>query len=95
MLARSVLAIFGLSVLVSGVAAPSTRAQLPTYGLGRAPTAEEIKAWDVSRLMARGCRRAAGRPPRGSRSMAADAPRAMASGARTPSTTAWSGAAAA
>jgi cytochrome c len=48
MLARSALAIFGLSVLVSGVAAPSARAQLPTYGLGRAPTAEEIKAWDVT-----------------------------------------------
>ncbi len=29
------------------VALPS-RAQLPTYGLGRAPTAEEIRAWDIT-----------------------------------------------
>jgi S-disulfanyl-L-cysteine oxidoreductase SoxD len=26
----------------------SSTAQLPTYGLGRTPTAEEIKAWDVT-----------------------------------------------
>lgn len=48
MLARSVRAIVGLSVLASAVVVPSARAQLPTYGLGRAPTAEEIKAWDVT-----------------------------------------------
>ena len=48
MLARSILAIASVSVLASAVAASSAHAQLPTYGLGRAPTAEEIKAWDVT-----------------------------------------------
>jgi mono/diheme cytochrome c family protein len=28
--------------------AATAHAQLPTYGVGRAPTAEEIKAWDVT-----------------------------------------------
>ena len=42
------LAAAGLGVVaIVGIALPS-RAQLPTYGLGRAPTAEEIKAWDVT-----------------------------------------------
>jgi cytochrome c len=48
MRARSVLAIAGLSALATAVPVHSARAQLPTYGLGRAPTAEEIKAWDVT-----------------------------------------------
>jgi mono/diheme cytochrome c family protein len=48
MLARRVLAIAGVGALVAALAAPASRAQLPTYRLGRAPTAEEIKAWDVT-----------------------------------------------
>ena len=30
------------------LAAPAAYAQLPTYGVGRAPTADEIKAWNVT-----------------------------------------------
>ena len=30
------------------VGATSALAQSPTYGLGRAPTAEEVSAWDIS-----------------------------------------------
>ncbi len=48
MLARKVLAVVGLGALVAAVAAPPTRAQLPTYRLGRTPTTEEIRAWDVT-----------------------------------------------
>jgi S-disulfanyl-L-cysteine oxidoreductase SoxD len=48
MLARRVLAVAGVGALVAAVAAPASRAQLPTYDLGRTPTAEEIKAWDVT-----------------------------------------------
>jgi S-disulfanyl-L-cysteine oxidoreductase SoxD len=48
MLARRVLAAIGLGVLATAVAASPSGAQLPTYGLGRSPTAEEIKAWDVT-----------------------------------------------
>ena len=48
MLARRVLAIVGLGALTAAVAAPALHAQLPTYRLGRAPTAAEIKAWDVT-----------------------------------------------
>ena len=48
MRARNVLTIVGLSVAASVLVAYSAGAQLPTYGLGRAPTGEEIKAWDVT-----------------------------------------------
>ena len=48
MLARRVLAVVGVAALVAAVAAPASRAQLPTYRLGRTPTAEEIKAWDIT-----------------------------------------------
>ena len=48
MLARRVLVVAGLSVLVAAGVAPAARAQLPNYGLGRTPTAEEIRAWDVT-----------------------------------------------
>ena len=41
-----VVAVAGALVLVA--ATPSLYAQLPTYGVGRAPTAEEIRAWDVT-----------------------------------------------
>jgi mono/diheme cytochrome c family protein len=41
-----VVALAGAFVLVA--APPSSHAQLPTYGVGRAPTAEEISAWDVT-----------------------------------------------
>ena len=46
--ARSVRGVTGLvALLLAGSACPSS-AQLPTYGVGRPPTAEEIKAWDVT-----------------------------------------------
>ena len=48
MLARRGLAVIGLGMLATAVPASPSRAQLPTYGLGRSPTAEEIKAWDVT-----------------------------------------------
>ncbi len=63
MLARRVLA--GVGVLVAAVAAPASHAQLPTYRLGRTPTTEEIKAWDVTiPPTARACQRAVVRLPR-------------------------------
>jgi len=48
MLARRVLAVVGVGAVVAAVAAPATRAQLPTYRLGRTPTTDEIRAWDVT-----------------------------------------------
>jgi mono/diheme cytochrome c family protein len=48
MLARRVLVVAGVGVLVAAVVVPAARAQLPSYGLGRTPTAEEIRAWDVT-----------------------------------------------
>jgi len=39
--------LFGL-VTVAAVGAPAVRAQLPAYRVGRAPTAQEIKAWDLT-----------------------------------------------
>jgi len=42
------LVVVGIGVLVFLTAALPSRAQLPTYGLGRTPTAEEIRAWDVT-----------------------------------------------
>lgn len=38
----------GVAVLVAGVGTPAGHAQSPTYGVGRAPTAEEVKAWDLT-----------------------------------------------
>lgn len=35
------------TLLVAGLASPAP-AQLPTYGVGRPPTAEELKAWDLT-----------------------------------------------
>ena len=46
MLARKVLLVAGVAASVAAVVAAG--AQLPTYRLGRTPTAEEIKAWDVT-----------------------------------------------
>ena len=39
-------ATFALLAVIIGVT--PVHAQLPTYGVGRAPTAEEIKAWDLT-----------------------------------------------
>jgi cytochrome c len=36
----------GLLLILSGV--PPSGAQLPTYGVGRAPTADEVEAWDLT-----------------------------------------------
>lgn len=47
MFPRSALSVAGVSVLMALASAPSALAQLPTYGLGRTPTGEEIRAWDV------------------------------------------------
>jgi S-disulfanyl-L-cysteine oxidoreductase SoxD len=44
----SALAVAGIGLLAIAVTANPSRAQLPTYGLGRTPTVEEIKAWDVT-----------------------------------------------
>jgi S-disulfanyl-L-cysteine oxidoreductase SoxD len=38
----------GTGVLVITATALASDAQLPTYGLGRTPTAEQIKAWNVT-----------------------------------------------
>ena len=35
-------------LLIAITAAPAAWAQLPTYGVGRAPSPEEIKAWDLT-----------------------------------------------
>ena len=48
MFTHRTLAVAGLGTLVIVVWALTASAQLPTYGLGRAPSAEEIKAWDVT-----------------------------------------------
>jgi cytochrome c len=37
-----------LGTLVIAASAPPSHAQLPGFGLGRTPTAEEIRAWDVT-----------------------------------------------
>jgi S-disulfanyl-L-cysteine oxidoreductase SoxD len=34
--------------MVTSVATSEALAQMPTYGVGRAPTAEEVKAWDLT-----------------------------------------------
>jgi hypothetical protein len=38
----------GVLLLVAGLNPPAALAQLPTYGVGRPPTAEEVKAWDLT-----------------------------------------------
>jgi mono/diheme cytochrome c family protein len=48
MLGRRALAVAGVGALVAAVAAPASHAQLPTYRLGRTPSADEIKAWDIT-----------------------------------------------
>ena len=48
MFMRRALVAAGASVLVIATTGLSSDAQLPTYGLGRTPTAEQIKAWDVT-----------------------------------------------
>ena len=48
MFMRRALVAGGAGVLVIVATALSSDAQLPTYGLGRTPTAEQIKAWDVT-----------------------------------------------
>jgi mono/diheme cytochrome c family protein len=35
-------------LMVAAVATSDALAQMPTYGVGRAPTAEEVKAWDLT-----------------------------------------------
>jgi mono/diheme cytochrome c family protein len=35
-------------LMVTSVAISEALAQMPTYGVGRAPTAEEVKAWDLT-----------------------------------------------
>ena len=35
-------------LMVTSVAISGAPAQMPTYGVGRAPTAEELKAWDIT-----------------------------------------------
>ena len=34
--------------MILGICSHTGLAQSPTYGLGRTPTAEEIRAWDIS-----------------------------------------------
>src|SRR5712691_13314531 len=38
----------GFGALFAVASASSAAGQLPTYGVGRAPTAEEVKAWDLT-----------------------------------------------
>jgi cytochrome c len=38
----------GIGALIAMVSVWSAAAQLPTYGFGRPPTTEEIKAWDLT-----------------------------------------------
>ena len=38
----------GVLLLVAVVGTPAGHAQMPTYGVGRAPTAEEVRAWDLT-----------------------------------------------
>src|SRR6266851_8516147 len=45
---RRTLAVAGAAVFALVAGALPVLAQLPTYGLGRAPTAEVVKAWDLT-----------------------------------------------
>src|SRR5919108_3777437 len=38
----------GIVALLVAAGASPVAAQLPTYGMGRPPTAEEVKAWDLT-----------------------------------------------
>ena len=38
----------GIGVLIALAGGWPAAAQLPTYGVGRPPSAEEIKAWDLT-----------------------------------------------
>jgi S-disulfanyl-L-cysteine oxidoreductase SoxD len=38
----------GVFLVVATVGTPAVFAQLPTYGVGRPPSAEEVKAWDLT-----------------------------------------------
>jgi mono/diheme cytochrome c family protein len=42
------LAVVAACALAIAASAPPSAAQLPSFGLGRAPTVEEIRAWDVT-----------------------------------------------
>ena len=46
--APRVVAAASVLLLVAVVGTPAVDAQRPTYGVGRAPTAEEVKAWDLT-----------------------------------------------
>ena len=48
MFTRRTLAVAGLVALASVATALPSPAQLPTFGVGRTPTADEVKAWDVT-----------------------------------------------
>jgi S-disulfanyl-L-cysteine oxidoreductase SoxD len=41
-------AVVGAALAACLLAASPARAQLPTYGVGRAPTPEEVRAWDIA-----------------------------------------------
>src|SRR5207244_1042464 len=47
MFTRKSIVVVSVTLLAVVITVPA-RAQLPSYGLGRAPTAEEIKRWDVT-----------------------------------------------
>jgi S-disulfanyl-L-cysteine oxidoreductase SoxD len=42
------LAVTGIALLVMAMSASPCMGQLPTYGVGRPPTSDEIKAWDMT-----------------------------------------------
>lgn len=48
MFTRRSFAVAGVGVLVIVATALPAPAQLPTYGVGRPPTAEEVKSWDLT-----------------------------------------------
>jgi S-disulfanyl-L-cysteine oxidoreductase SoxD len=45
---RSLRRLAGFGALLAAAGASSAAGQLPTYGVGRAPTVEEVKAWDLT-----------------------------------------------
>jgi cytochrome c len=45
---RHRLGLWALLFVVTSVAGSKALAQMPTYGVGRAPTPEEVKAWDLT-----------------------------------------------
>ena len=42
------LGLLAVLLAMTAVAGSEALAQMPTYGVGRAPTAEEVKAWDIT-----------------------------------------------